>query len=62
MSRLDEIISNTAYTLDCLMALRKIYESGNCNECKIAKDCPYAPKPGQQVRYNCPGFSRAKEE
>lgn len=56
MSRLDDAISQTAYILDSLMALRNIYECGSCNDCKpnIKRVCPYKPKPGQLVRHNCP--------
>ncbi len=25
-----------------------------CNDCASRKDCAYAPKWGQSVRYNCP--------
>ena len=62
MSRLDDAISNTAYILDSLMALRNIYETGrSCNECNVTAVCPYCPKPGQQVRYNCPFYMRGEE-
>lgn len=54
MSRLDDAISQTAYVLDCLMALRNIHECGSCNDCGIIRACQCKPKPGQQVRYNCP--------
>lgn len=60
MSRIDDIISDQAYILDCLMTLRDIFASGDCNECS-AKHCEYAPKPGQMVRYNCPFFKRNEE-
>ena len=58
MSRLDDTISNVAYILDTLMAYRNIIESGCCNDCKEAKTCIYAPKPGQLVRYNCEFYVR----
>ena len=63
MSRLDESISNIAYILDCLMDLRNIHDSGNCNDCKTSVKlvCPYKPKPGQQVRYNCPFYAKGEE-
>ena len=61
MSRLDDAISNVAYILDSLMALRNIYQTGHhCNDCGN-RDCGYAPKPGQQIRFNCPLW-RAKDE
>ena len=57
MSRIDDVIANQAYVLDCLMELRNIYKTGNCNECSQST-CEYIPNPGQQVRYNCPFFNR----
>jgi hypothetical protein len=61
MSRLDDAISNVAYILDSLMVLRNIYQTGHhCNDCGN-RDCGYAPKPGQQIRYNCPLW-RAKDD
>lgn len=63
MSRLDDAISNVAYILDSLMALRAIYRAGgDCNQCAKAKWCIYAPKPGEQVRYNCFDFVRGEAE
>lgn len=56
--RLDKAIADTAYILDCLMALRNIYETGCCNECTFAHGCTHEPKLGQMVRYNCPFFER----
>ena len=54
MSRLDDAISEVAYILDCLMALRNIYETGHdCNTCKRKRQCEHCPKLGQTVRYNC---------
>lgn len=60
-SKIDKSIADVAYILDSLMALRKIYESGNCNDCVIKNSCKYAPKPGQLVRYNCPFYVERKE-
>ncbi len=57
MSRLDDAISQTAYMLDCLMALRNIYNSGSCNDCGNEICCKYKPEPGQMVRYNCPFYN-----
>ena len=61
MSKLDDAISNTAYILDCLMALRNIQECGCCNNCGIAKICKVKPKVGQMVRYNCPLYAEQEE-
>ena len=60
MSRLDDVIGDVAYVLDSLMALRDIYRAGrNCNACGN-RDCGYAPKPGQQIRMNCPHWTEDK--
>lgn len=53
MDRLDKAISNVSYILDTLMAYRNIVQTGDCNRCKIKKDCSVCPKPGEMVRYNC---------
>ena len=62
MSRLDDAIANTAYILDCLMALRNIHDSGSCNDCGISVICDFKPKLGQLVRYNCPFYEKEGEE
>lgn len=61
MARLDQLITNQAYILDCLRGLRDIYNTGDCNICKN-KDCGYMPKAGQMVRYNCPFYKADKED
>ena len=53
MDRLDKAITDVAYILDTLMAYRNIVQTGDCNRCKIKKECGVCPKPGEQVRYNC---------
>ena len=62
MSRLDDTIADVAYILDCLRVYRSIVESGDCNHCKIMKDCEYKPGCGQQVRYNCPFYEEGEGE
>ena len=64
MSRLDDSIANTAYILDSLIALRNIYETGSCNDCRIRElnACEYLPKIGGMVRYNCPFYARGEED
>ena len=62
MSRLDDVISETAYVLDTLMTYRQIVQSGDCNSCAVSKECEYAPKLGEQVRYNCPFYKRRVTE
>ncbi len=62
MSRLDDAIRDVAYILDTLMAYRNIVDSGDCNRCGKKKNCEYAPKAGQLVRYNCPFYKRVEGE
>ena len=59
-TRLDVMISDMAYILDCLRLLRDIENTGNCNNCEEAKRCKHLPKVGEMVRYNCP-FYKGKE-
>ena len=56
MSKLDDVIENTAYILDSLIVLRSIYEGGCCNDCKGVDECRYKPRLGALVRYNCPFY------
>ena len=64
MSRIDDTIADVAYILDTLMAYRNIIKTGCCNSCRMARtgSCPYLPKPGQQVRYNCPFYKGLGQE
>ena len=59
-NRLDKAIADVAYILDCLMAYRRIEETGCCNDCKRKGKCRDEPKLGEIVRYNCP-FYKSKE-
>lgn len=61
-SKLDEIISDVAYILDCLRNLRDIYETGDCNNCDVKKTCKLKPKLGQMVRYNCQFYTKDGEQ
>ena len=55
MSKLDDAITDMAYILNCLIALRDIWDTGReCNTCNRKSNCEYVPYLGQQVRYNCP--------
>lgn len=58
---IDTIIENVAYIHDCLILLRQIQSSGNCNICKVNK-CKYRPKIGKMVRYNCPFYESILSE
>lgn len=56
VSRIDSIISDMYYVIDCLRALDEITKSGNCNTCGVRTKCQYAPPVGKLIRYNCPFF------
>lgn len=66
MDRLDKIISDVGYVLDCLMALRNIHQTGSCNNCAMGpgshNPCGYRPLPGQMVRYNCPFYKSMEDK
>ncbi len=48
--------------VDGLIALKRIMASGDCNTCAVLhSQCRYAPRLGEQVRYNCPFYSKEKE-
>ena len=45
-----------------LKLLKRILNSGDCNDCAMFhRQCRYAPRWGEQVRYNCPFYSREEE-
>lgn len=45
-----------------LKLLKRILDSGDCNTCaSFHSQCRYAPRLGEQVRYNCPFYSNEKE-
>lgn len=50
------------YIHDCLSLLKNIQDCGDCNVCASKKDCQYAPKVGQMVRYNCPFYKKESEK
>ena len=44
-----------------LKLLKQILDSGNCNDCAMLNSqCRYAPRWGEQVRYNCPFYSKER--
>lgn len=46
---------------DWLMSYKQILESGDCNDCALLNSqCRYAPRVGEQVRYNCPFYSKER--
>jgi len=58
---IDEEINRQTYVAECLILLRNILSTGDCNDCAKKNECKYAPKPGQIVRYNCPFYEAEKE-
>lgn len=57
MGKLEELIAQKAYELDCLRTFKNIVDSGDCNDCALKRECEIVPKAGQLVRYNCYKFS-----
>lgn len=53
--RLDNVIADHRYILECLELLRRIQESGNCNTC-VNEECNCKPGLGEMIRYNCPCY------
>lgn len=62
MSILDERIADIATVLDNLLLLRRIVNSGSCNDCGIERVCRVRPSIGEAVRYNCPFWTEMIEE
>lgn len=58
MAKIDDVIADVAYILDCLRAYRSIVNSGDCNNCRNQKRCDFSPEIGTLVRYNCPFYKR----
>lgn len=56
-----QLASNEWYLVECLTTLKDIYDSGDCNNCKIHKDCPCPPGLGKLVRFNCPHYISEEE-
>ena len=60
---LEEAIIHAEDVAEWLKLLKRILDSGDCNDCAMLhSQCRYAPKWGDQVRYNCPFYSRESEE
>lgn len=49
------------YIHECLSLLKNIQDCGDCNVCASKKNCQYAPKLGQMVRYNCPFYKKESD-
>ena len=54
--------ANEWFLCECLLSLKNITDSGDCNVCARHKDCQYAPAWGQMVRYNCPFYLKTLKE
>ena len=57
-TKVNKVISDLYWVIDCLKAYQEITQSGSCNDCDIAKACQCKPKLGELVRYNCPFYKR----
>ena len=42
------------HAADCIQYYDRVSCLPDCNDCGRAKECEYLPKPGEQVRINCP--------
>ena len=42
-----------SYLCSCLLFADNVSKMHDCNDCKDA-DCPYKPRWGENVRFNCP--------
>lgn len=62
LKRCKECASEHHQLADWLKLLRRILDSGDCNSCaSFHSQCRYAPRLGEQIRYNCPFYSNEKE-
>lgn len=59
---LDELIYQKEYELDCLKALRDIFDSGDCNTCANKSSCEFRPEYGKLARYNCYNYKKREAE
>ena len=57
-TKVNKVISDLYWLIDCLRAYQEITQSGCCNDCGIAKTCQCKPKLGELVRYNCVFYMR----
>ena len=42
------------YLADVLLLAETIENMNSCNNCAVRRKCEYCPRPGKNVRYNCP--------
>lgn len=50
-----ECASEHRQLAEWLKALKEIWDSGDCNDCRNGQ-CEWKPKLGQLVRFNCPHY------
>ena len=54
MSEQDQNIVKALYRIiDLIKYAGEVGNLHSCNDCKVVRHCPKAPRPGQMVRYNC---------
>ena len=59
---LEEAIIHAEDVAEWLKLLKRILDSGDCNDCAMLhRQCRYAPRIGELVRYNCPFYSQESE-
>ena len=51
----EQLISLYRQLAEWLKALKEIWDSGDCNDCRNGQ-CKWKPKLGQLVRFNCPHY------
>ena len=54
----NECASEHRQLAEWLKALKEIWDSGSCNDCKFSGHCEIQPKLGQLARFNCYHFSK----
>ena len=42
------------YVANCVEYYQRVNSYDDCNNCGIRNKCAYCPRPGEQVRINCP--------
>ena len=52
---LQELEAEHRQLAEWLKALKEIWDSGDCNDCRNGQ-CEWKPKLGQLVRFNCPHY------
>ena len=50
---------DASWLVDCLLFATEIAEMNDCNNCADKMECPYRPRWGENVRFNCPLWKEA---